>query len=354
MKLGTWIKAAGAATLFLTGTFGAQADTFLLRMGGGHTTGLTYVATYDAFFADQVTKRVKERTGHDIRFIKAWGGSVAKVDGAIEAVQRGTLDIGLSPIGFEQSRAALLNYSAMVPFTTADPVLQGRVATRMLEEVPSLQKSMEPYNAHILSMMVTEAYGLATNFDWTSIDELKGRRIAMAGTNAPLFVPIGAVPVNLGIGEHYQAMQTGLTEGSLFFISGMEAFQLKEVASTFTRTGFGSLSTFVSFMNEDTRKKLPKEVVAIIDEVAAEAAVIVAERSAERDQAVAGRLEAEGITVRDLSEGERARWAKAVAAIPANSVAGLADREYLTAEVLQAYIRILKEEGYTFPTDYSF
>ena len=354
MKLGTWIKGAGAAALFLTGTFGAQADTFLLRMGGGHTTGLTYVATYDTFFADEVAKRVKERTGHDIRFIKAWGGSVAKVDGAIEAVQRGTLDIGLSPIGFEQSRAALLNYSAMVPFTTADPVLQGRVATRMLEEVPSLQQSMEPYNAHVLSMMVTEAYGLATNFDWTSIKELEGRRIAMAGTNAPLFVPIGAVPVNLGIGEHYQAMQTGLADGSLFFISGMEAFQLKEVASTFTRTGFGSLSTFVSFMNEDTRKKLPEEVVAIIDEVAAEAAIIVAERSAERDKAVAERLEAEGITVRDLSDEERARWAKAVAAIPANSVAGLVDREYPTAEVLQAYIRILKEEGYTFPTDYSF
>ncbi|WP_306027323.1 TRAP transporter substrate-binding protein DctP [Stappia sp. MMSF_3263] len=354
MKLGTWITGFCGVALLAATAMEAQADTFLLRMGGGHTTGLTYVATYDTFFADEVTKRVKEKAGHDIRFIKAWGGSVAKVDGAIEAVQRGTLDIGLSPIGFEQSRAALLNYSAMVPFTTADPVLQGRVATRMLDEVPSLQKSMKPYNAHILSMMVTEAYGLATNFDWTSIDELKGRRIAMAGTNAPLFVPIEAVPVNLGIGEHYQAMQTGLAEGSLFFISGMEAFRLKEVASTFTRTGFGSLSTFVAFMNEDTRARLPEEVVKIIDEVAAEAAIMVAARSAERDKAVAERLEAEGITVRDLSDEERARWAKAVAGIPANSVAGLADREYPTADVLKAYIRILAEEGYSFPTDYTF
>lgn len=358
MKLGTWIKGFSGsvcgAALLLCGTFGAQADSFLLRMGGGHTTGLTYIATYDTFFAEEVQKRVKERTGHDIRFIKAWGGSVAKVDGAVEAVQRGTLDIGLSPIGFEQSRAALLNYSAMVPFTTSDPVLQGRVASRMLAEVPSLQESMEPYNAHILSMMVTEAYGLATSFDWTAIDELKGRRIAMAGTNAPLFVPIGAVPVNLGIGEHYQAMQTGLAEGSLFFISGMEAFQLKEVSSTFTRTGFGSLATFVSFMNKDTRNRLPEDVVAIIDEVAAEAAVIVAERSAERDRQLAEKLAAEGITVRDLSDEQRARWARAVADIPVTSIAGLEDRGYPTAEVLRTYIRILGEEGYTFPTDYQF
>ncbi|WP_425416201.1 TRAP transporter substrate-binding protein DctP [Oricola indica] len=332
----------------------AHADTFLLRMGGGHTTALTYVATYDGFFQEEVTKRVKEETGHTIRFITAWGGSVAKVDGAIEAVQKGTLDIGLSPIGFEQSRAALLNYSAMVPFTTADPVLQGRVATRMLNEVPALQESMEPYGAHILSMMVTEAYGLATNFDWTTIDELKGRRIAMAGTNAPLFLPIGAVPVNLGIGEHYQAMQTGLAEGSLFFISGMEAFRLKEVSSTFTRTGFGSLATFVAFMNEKTRAKLPEDVVAIIDEVAGEAALIIAEKSAERDKAVAEKLESEGIIVRDLAPEEREKWARSVAGLPANSVDGLKDRDYPTVDVLKTYIRILGEEGYTFPTNYQF
>src|SRR3546814_20786494 len=40
----------------------AHADTFRLRMGGGHTTGLTYVKVYDTFFADEVSKRVSERT----------------------------------------------------------------------------------------------------------------------------------------------------------------------------------------------------------------------------------------------------------------------------------------------------
>ncbi|MFV0335034.1 MAG: TRAP transporter substrate-binding protein DctP [Tropicimonas sp.] len=339
-------------TLGSAGT--SMADTFLLRMGGGHTTGLTYVSVFDTFFADEVEKRVKDETGHTIRFVKAWGGSVAKVDGGIEAVQRGTLDIGLSPISFEQSRAALLNYSAMLPFTTSNPVVQGRVAARMLEEVPALQESMKPYQAHILAQMVTEDYGLATSFDWQTIDELAGKRIAMAGTNAPLFVPLGSVPVNLGVGEHYQAMQTGLADGSLFFISGMEAFQLKEVANTFTRTGFGALSTIVAFMSEQTRAKLPAEVVAIIDDVAQEAAVIVADKSRERDVAVAERLVSEGITVRDLSDEERAKWATAVANLPAESIAGLEGRGFPTADVLRAYIRILSEEGYDFPISYAF
>src|SRR5690606_38827568 len=330
----------------------AHADTFRLRMGSGHTTGLTYVKVYDTFFADEVSKRVKERTGHDVRFIKTWGGSVAKVDGTIEAVQNGTLDIGLVPIGFEQSRAGLLNYSAFMPFTTSDPVIQAQVSNRMLKEVPALQESMKRYNSHVLGAMVSEAYGVMSNFDWNSIDEIKGKRIALAGTNAPLFMAVDAVPVTLGIGEHYQAMQTNLADGSLFYISGMEAFKLKEVAKYFNKSGFGSLSTLVAFMSLTTREKLPDEVVAIIDEVALEAAVKVGELSKQRDQNVEAQLKGEGITVNTLPLEERRKWAEAVKDLPVRAAKELDGKGFPATEVFKTYIRFLKEAGYTFPVDY--
>lgn len=199
----------------------AGAEEYLLRMGGGHTPGLTYVSVFNTHFIDEVKRRVSEETPHEVDFITAWGGSAASVDNAIESVQIGALDIILSPVAFEQSRAPLLNYSAMVPFTTSDPILQNRVAMRMLDEVPALQESMEPYNAHVLAQMVTEAYGLATTFEWEAPADLQGERIAMAGSNVRLFAPLHTVPLNLGIADHYQAMQTGLASGSLFMLSGM-------------------------------------------------------------------------------------------------------------------------------------
>lgn len=332
----------------------AQADTFRLRMGSGHTTGLTYVKVYDTFFADEVTKRAKERTGHNVRFIKAWGGSVAKVDGTIEAVQNGTLDIGLVPIGFEQSRAGLLNYSAFMPFTTPDPVIQAQVSNRMLKEVPALQESMKRYNSHVLAAMVSEAYGVMSSFDWNSIDGIKGKRIAMAGTNAPLFMAVDAVPVTLGIGDHYQAMQTNLADGSLFYISGMEAFKLKEVAKYFNKAGFGSLSTLVAFMSLDTREKLPDDVVAIIDEVALEAAVMVGELSKKRDRDLEVKLQAEGITINTLPLEERRRWAEAVKDLPAKAVEELNGKGFPATEVFTTYVQFLKDAGYSFPIDYQF
>jgi len=332
----------------------AAADTFRLRMGSGHTTGLTYVKVYDTFFADEVSKRVKERTDHEVRFIKAWGGSVAKVDGTIEAVQNGTLDIGLVPIGFEQSRAGLLNYSAFIPFTTPDPVVQAAVSNRMLKEVPALQESMKRYNSHVLGAMVSEAYGVMTTFDWNTTEELKGKRVAMAGTNAPLFMAIDSVPVTLGIGDHYQAMQTGLADGSLFYISGMEAFKLKEAAKFFNKSGFGSLSTLVAFMSLSTREKLPDEVVAIIDEVALEATVMVGEQSKQRDQEIEAQLKSEGITINTLPLEERRRWAEAVKDLPGKATEELDGKGFPATEVFTTYVRFLKEAGYAFPIDYQF
>jgi TRAP-type C4-dicarboxylate transport system substrate-binding protein len=345
-------KALVVAGLGLLCTAAAHAETFTLRMGGGHPPGLTYIAVYDGFFANEVVKRVKEKTGHELRFIKAWGGSVAKVDGVIEAVQKGSLDIGLSPIGFEQTRAGLLNYSAYMPFTAADPLVQHRVASRMLREVPALQASMKPFNAHVLASMVTEAYGLTTRFEWSRIEELRGRRLAMTGTNAPLFLPLGAVPVTLGIGEHYQALQNSLAEGSLFFISGMEAFKLSEVAKVFTKTGFGSLSTLVAFMNMDTRARLPKAVLAIIDQVSEEAAQRVAELSKQRDDEVEGRMKAAGIKVNELALPEQRRWAEQLRELPARSAKELDAKGQPGTAVLKRYVEMLRDAGYRFPVDY--
>ncbi|NLD56216.1 MAG: TRAP transporter substrate-binding protein DctP [Burkholderiaceae bacterium] len=330
----------------------AHADNFTLRMGGGHTTGLTYVDVFDKHFATEVAKRVRERTPHRVRFIKAWGGSVAKVDGAVEAVQKGTLDIGLSPIGFEQSRAGLLNYSAYMPFTSPDPVLQQKVSNRMIAEMPALQDSMKPYNSYVLAAMTTEAYGLTSTFEWKTIAELQGKRIGVAGTNAPLFMAVDAVPVNLGIGEHYQAAQNKLIDASYFFISGLEAFKLKEVAKYFTKTGMGSLSTLVAFMNLETRAKLPKEVVAIIDEVAAESAMQVAERSRQRDIDLEKSLQAEGVTVYTLPVEERAKWAERLKDLPGRSAKELDAKGQPATEVLKTYVRFLAEAGYEFPVDY--
>ena len=137
----------------------AHPADFTLRIGAGHPTSLGFVGVADTYFIPEVTQRAKAM-GHNIRFIKAYAGTVAKVDGLVEAVQKGTLDIALQATTFDTERGALFNFSSYVPFTSSDYALQQKVANRMLAEVPELRDSMKRFGIHVLNMSVFEDYGI--------------------------------------------------------------------------------------------------------------------------------------------------------------------------------------------------
>jgi len=324
----------------------------VLRIGAGHPTpALAYVLIADTFFVPEVVRRAKDK-GINIRFIKAWAGTVAKVDGIVEAVQKGALDIGLCVPPFEQSRTALLNYGQYFPFTTTDSLLQARVATRMLKEVPALQESMKPYGVHVLSMSVTENYGMMLKREITSIDGLKGLKLACAGANAPWAQAVGAVPVQMPIGETYQAIQTGLIDGNIYFASGFSAFKLHEVAKFYLKTDFGTVISNSILINSEKRAGLPRELVAILDEVATESSIKIAEVSAKRD-AEAFSSNQDKIKIIPLAASEKRRWAESMRELPARAARELDAKGLKGTDTFRAYARLLKEAGHQFPIDYT-
>ena len=344
----TW--GAAAASALAVPAVRAQAE-IVLRIGAGHPTpALAYVLVGDTFFVPEVTRRAKER-GLNVRFVKAWAGTVAKLDGIVEAVQKGALDIGLSVPAFEQSRTALLNYGQYFPFTTTDPLLQARVAMRMLKEVPALQDSMKSYGLHVLAMSASENYGMMLRREVTGIDGLKGLKLACAGANAPWAQSVGAVPVQMPIGENYQAIQTGLIDGNIYFATGFAAFKLHEVAKFYLLADFGSLVSNSMFMNAERRRALPRELVAVVDEVAAESSVKIAEISAKRHQdAVDGNKDR--VKFIPVSAADRRRWAEAMKDLPATTARELDGKGLKGTDTFRAYVRFMKEAGHAFPFDY--
>ncbi len=343
-----WFAATGSA--LAVPALRAQAET-VLRIGAGHPTpALAYVLVADTFFVPEVTRRAKER-GLNVRFIKAWAGTVAKVNGVVETVQKGALDIGLSVPAFEQARTALLNYGQYFPFTTTDPVLQAKVATRMLREVPALQESMNPYGVHVLAMSASENYGMMLRREVNGIDGLKGLKLACAGANAPWAQSVGAVPVQMPIGENYQAIQTGLIDGNIYFATGFAAFKLHEVAKHYLLADFGSLVSNSMMMNADRRRQLPSELIAIIDEVATQSSMRVAEISAKRHQD-ALTANKDRVKFIPVSATDRRRWAEAMKDLPAATARELDRKGLKGTDTFRTYTRFVKEAGHAFPYDY--
>lgn len=342
---------AAFAVVFGMTSGGALAADITLRIGAGHPTpALAYVLAADTHFVPEVTRRAKEK-GHNVRFVKAWAGTVAKVDGIVEAVQKGALDIGLSVPAFEQARTSILNYSLYFPFSSTDPMRQVKVAQRMLKEVPALQDAMTPYGNRILAMSVAENYGLMLKNELNALDNLKGRKLACAGTNAPWASAVGAVCVQLPIGENYLAIQTGLIEGNIFFMSGFESFRLKEVARIWLQADLGSFVSNAMLMNADVRNKLPRELVEIIDQVAAETAVKTAEISKQREEQAEVKIRGT-VKIIKLSDADKRRWAELMKDLPAKSAKELDARGFPATDVYRKYAQFVRESGHKFPFDY--
>ena len=339
-RAGNWLGRVVAALVFSSVlATGANADEFTLRIGAGHPASLTYVYTADTFFVPEVERRVKERTGHSVRFIKAWAGTIAKPDSIIEAVQKGSLDIGLNSVGFELARIRLLNFGFYFPFSPSDEVLSQQLSMRMLAEVPALQESVKPYNVRILYLAPSERYGMNTKFKIERLEDIAGKRIACAGTNAPWVQAVGGVPVQLPISENYQGLQTGMIDGNVYAANAMTTFHLVEVAKYFTNTGFGSVvAGFGAYMNLDTRKRLPKEVVDIIDEVAVETSRKTAEISKLRSDEAETQAVAAGAIVSVLSEAERRRWTELLKDMPAKGAREADEQGLPGTQVYQAFI----------------
>ena len=349
MKLHLLATAATAALLSL-GT-AAQAESFDLRIGAGHPVGALWVGSIQDFFMTEVTKRVEEHTEHSINWTEGFGGTVCKLGECLEAVESGLLDIADLEAAFEPSKLMAANFSYFVPFGAADPVVAQKAAAEVYESTPELSALFERYNQIYVGAAVVANYGLVTTFEWESIEDLAGQKIAAAGPNIPWLESTGVVGVQSTLNEAYTSFQTGVYEGWVMFADAIVSFKLNEVTKQFVDMGFGSVHTPLLTINKDTFDGLPPEVQDIIIEVGREWGTETARRiSAKQDESVATLKET--LNVVDPDPAIRKAWAEALPNIPK-----LRSEEITAAgqpgDVVYKYVEALKAAGHEFPRDWA-
>jgi C4-dicarboxylate-binding protein DctP len=206
------VIASAIATLGLSA---AQAENIRLRIASGHPTVNTYVNLMQTFFVPEVTKRVAARTPHKIEFVEGYGGSMIKVADTLEGVQTGIIDIGGYCFCFEPSNLPLHSFQVMLPFGTMSPERSVKLARSVYNKVPYMSQVFEDkYNQKLLGLISDNGYNLGTTFDWNSIGDLKGRKLAGAGLNLKWLEYAGAVPVQSALPDAYTSMQTCTSAGS--------------------------------------------------------------------------------------------------------------------------------------------
>jgi TRAP-type C4-dicarboxylate transport system substrate-binding protein len=348
MKLHKLVAASAVALAFSAAALAQEA---VIRIGGGHPTAVTYVNQFDTYFVPEVVKEAKAK-GINVRFVKAFAGTVAKLDNTAEAVQKGVLDIGLAVPTFEGSRLGIVNFSNHVPFGSTDYGVMSKIGMRMVKEMPALKDAVRAgVNAELLALVVGENYGMNFVKEVTKLDDLKGRKIGASYTTAVWAAGAGAVTIGLGIGDLYQALQSNLVEGAVIYESFIPGFKLDEVSKYWYETDFGITLGIAPIMNLDTRKRLPKELVAIIDRVAEQTAYKVAEASAKREADTRVLLKSK-IKYIKITEADKRRWAESLKDMPSKAAKDLDSKGLPGTPVVKTYLQFLRDGGHKFPADY--
>ncbi|MGA7309963.1 MAG: C4-dicarboxylate TRAP transporter substrate-binding protein [Pseudolabrys sp.] len=347
LKVFAFIILAGADTSAMT------QETIRLRIASGHPPANTYVALMQGFFVPEIIKRVAEKTKYKVEFVEGYGGAMVKVADTLEGVQSGIVDIGGYNFGFEPSNLPLHAFQVMLPFGTMDPEMSLKIARAVYDKVPYMTKVLEDkFKQKLLALIADNGYNLGTNFEWNSVSDLKGQKIAGAGLNLKWLEFAGATPVQSSLPEAYTSMKTGVYNGWIMFPSGWANFKLYEVGKYYTEIGFGAITWHGLTINLVRWNKLPKEVQDIILQVAKEYEAKTGTVNKENYPKQIAELKAHGSVVRTLPEKVRQEWANSLAGWPAQKAKELDAMGLPATQVLEIALQAAEDNGYKWPVRY--
>jgi TRAP-type C4-dicarboxylate transport system substrate-binding protein len=331
----------------------ARAENIKLRIASGHPPANTYVNLMQNFFVPEVTKRVAARTQHKVEFIEGYGGAMVKVADTLEGVQSGIIDIGGYCFCFEPSNLPLHAFQVMLPFGTMDPVVSVKLARAVYNKVPYMSNVFEDkFNQHLIALIADNGYNLGTNFEWSKVADLKGKKLAGAGLNLKWLEYAGAVPVQGSLPEAYTGMQTGVYLGWIMFPSGWVNFKLYEQGKYYTEVGFGAITWHGLTVNRARWAKLPKDVQGIILEVAREYEARTGTFNKEAYPKQIEQMKSLGAVVKSVPNSVRVEWANSLKGWPQEKAAELDKAGLPASQVLKLALEEAEKLGHKWPVRY--
>jgi TRAP-type C4-dicarboxylate transport system substrate-binding protein len=354
MQIRIILQTLAVMALTAVGTSAMAQEVIRLRIASGHPPANTYVNLMQNFFVPEVTKRVAEKTKYKVEFVEGYGGAMVKVADTLEGVQAGIIDIGGYCFCFEPSNLPLHAFQVMLPFGTMDPTVSLKVARAVYDKVPYMSKVFEDkFKQKLIALIADNGYNLGTNFEWNSVADIKGQKIAGAGLNLKWLEFAGATPVQSSLPDAYTSMQTGVYNGWIMFPSGWVNFKLYEVGKFYTEIGFGAITWHGLTINSARWAKLPKEVQDIILEVAKEYEAKTGTVNKENYPKQLADLKSHGVNVRTLPDKVRQDWANSLAVWPAQKAKELDAAGLPGTQVLEIALKAAEDNGHKWPVRYN-
>lgn len=341
-------------SLFLTmGMTRAQAKTYKLTVVAGHPPIFLWVSLTRDFLIPEIDARLAGAGGKDdIKWNQAYGGTVAKIGGVLEAIEEGVADLGFVGTLFEAPKMPLHNVSYMTPFGSSDIFAVVDTVTGLQEQIPAFGKEWAKHNQVYLGGAALDTYGILTNFPVNSVDDLDGHKIAAPGPAANWIKGTGAVAVAGNLNTYYNDIKTGVYEGTLTFMTAAAAGKLHEVAPYICLVNFGAQFAGGISINQDVFDSFPPYMQKIFKDVGREYAQKLAQAQTDKAAAAMKAMEAGGGHLVYLSDEERKKWADRLPNVPMEWAKTMDEKGLPGTQSVKGFLDGLRAEGTRLPRDW--
>ena len=338
------IAIAGPIALALAASVvSADARTLKITVAAPAPAVVTYVKLTKERFIPEVNKRIAA-TGKDfkIRWVEAYGSSLAKPYETMEAVEENIAQMGLLVKNFEEAKLALDQYPVMAPFTNETPEQIVEIDANLRKKIPGMAEVYRKHGLEFLVSGVTPQYDLFTTFPVKSIDDLKGRKIGVSGVLGQYFRGTDAVTVNSAMIHSFTSIRSGVYEGYPISIALAFPFKTYEAAKHYTKVNFGVGGSTCMTINTVTWNKLPRFVKDIFLDLAVDWPKwqVVADKA--KTKKFIGIMKKKGVKFSTLSPKERLRWVNAMPNVAMEWAARQDKKGLPGTEVMSSYLAELR------------
>ena len=340
-----------AVFVFSSMTGSVSAKTFKVTVVAGHPPVFLWVTLMRDYFIPEVDKRI-DPLGHKIVWNQAYGGTVAKIGGCLEAIEEGIADMGFVGTIFEAPKMPLHNVSYMTPFGTDNIYYIVDTMTELQNRIPQLAQEWTKHNQIYLGGAALDTYGILSSFPVKTVDDVNGHKIAAPGPSANWLKGTGGVPVASNLNEYYNGIKTGVFEGTLTFMTAAAAIKVHEVAPYINMVNFGAQYAGGLSINKDIFDSFPPEMQKIFIEVGKDYNKKLAEAQTTRAKMSIAMMEKGGAKIIYLSESERSRWANKLSNVPMQWAEAMEKKGLPGKAVLKGFLDGLRARGVKLARDW--
>lgn len=339
------MRPAVLAAVMATVPVAAVADSFDAIVVAGHPPVFRWVQMISQSFIPAATEGFAA-AGHTISFNEQYGGSLAPVGEELEALEAGIAQIGTCQALFDPAKLAVQNVTYYTPFVSSDPRQVAGLMDSLHRTDPRMTAAYgENGNVYLGAPIAIDDYLLMTNFPLTSLDDLKGRKIAAPGAAINWLSGTGATGVAGNLTTYYNELKAGVYDGVIVFASAALPGKLFEVAPYITRAGLGAQFAGALCANAEWYEGLPQEARDALHAAADKAGAWYMDAlEAAAGNALKAMAEA-GATVTEAPAELRAAWASGMENAAKAWASSLDGRGVPGSGVLSAYMDGMRAAG---------